>query len=174
MFIRTDRNYLRHLGWFAFALAAVASFLYASPAGPSSTRAAMAAEAAPTPTPEMPVYSGYRGVKIGMPAADARSLLGKARDTSEFEDYFVFSDKETVQVLYENKMVKAISVNYVGADAGAPTPKDVFGADVEPKPDGSIYKMVKYPKAGFWLMYNRTSGDDPLIMITIQKLPPGQ
>jgi hypothetical protein len=50
-----------------------------------------------------------------------------------------------------------------------PTPRSIFGADVEAKPDGSIYKMVRYQKAGCWVSYNRTAGDAPLVSITIQK-----
>jgi hypothetical protein len=55
--------------------------------------------------------------------------------------------------------------------ADVPTAKGVFGAEVEPKADGSIYRMVRYPKAGYWLSYNRTSGSSPLTTVTLQKLP---
>ena len=120
-------------------------------------------------------FKGYKGVQIGMPVVDARAKLGKAKDTSDVEDYFVFTDAESAQVLYDtDKTVKVISVNYVGSAAGAPTPKDIFGEDAEVKPDGSIYKMVKYPKAGYWICYNKTGGNDPLVMITVQKMAPGQ
>jgi hypothetical protein len=127
------------------------------------------------PTAAEAPFTGYKGVQIGMQMTDARAKLGKAKDTSDVEDYFVFSDAESAQVLYDtDKTVKVISVNYVGPAAAAPTPKAIFGEDAEVKPDGSIYKMVKYPKAGYWICYNKTAGDDPLVMITVQKMVPGQ
>jgi len=128
-----------------------------------------------TPSADAPAYAGYKGIKIGTAMTDVRTKLGQAKDTSDTEDYFVISDNETVQVLYDpNKTVRVISINFVGAKAGIPTPKEVFGEDAEAKPDGSIYKMVKYPKAGYWIMYNKTGGEDPLVMVTLQKLGPGQ
>jgi hypothetical protein len=119
---------------------------------------------------QKPVYTGYKGVMIGTSMADARAKLGDPRDKSDTEDYYVFSDHETAQVFYDtDKTVKLISVNYVGA-ANAPKPVDVLGMDIETKPDGSMQKVIKYPKAGFSISYLRTAGDDPLIMITVQKL----
>ena len=34
--------------------------------------------------------------------------------------------------------------------------KDVFGEDVPAKADGGVSKMVRYPKAGYWISYNMT------------------
>ncbi len=120
-------------------------------------------------------YGSYKGISVGMKADDVRSKLGKPRDTSDTEDYFVFSDNETAQVLYNSDhTVRVISANYIGNVSAAPKPKDVFGADVQAKPDGSINKMVKYPKLGFWVSYVRTGGDDPMIIVTIQKMQPEQ
>jgi hypothetical protein len=132
-----------------------------------------AASAMPTPD-AAPAYTGYKGVSIGMSAADVRAKLGKARDTSDTEDYFVISDNETAQVLYDSaKTVKIISVNYIGANASAPQPKAVFGADADAKPDGAVFKMVRYPKAGYWISYNRTAGDNAMVIVTMQKMPAG-
>jgi hypothetical protein len=50
------------------------------------------------------------------------------------------------------------------------TPQQVFGEDFETKPDGSKHKLVRYPKAGYWVSYSRTAGDTPIVTITIQKL----
>jgi hypothetical protein len=119
---------------------------------------------------EKPVFTNFKGVELGMAAADARQKLGIPSDKGEEQDFFSFSDKNTAQVYYDrDKKVYAISVNYLGGD-NIPTPQSVVGSDVESKPDGSIFKRVTYPKAGYWVAYNRTGGNDPLITITIQKL----
>jgi hypothetical protein len=78
-------------------------------------------------------------------------------------------------VLYDNDhAVRVISINYIGKLEAAPAPKDVFGADVTANSDGSINKMVKYPKAGYWISYYKTGGEDPMIVLTIQKMAQGE
>jgi hypothetical protein len=120
---------------------------------------------------QKPVFSAYKGVTIGMPMDDARTKLGTPKDRSDTQDYFVFSDTESCQVLYgPDKTVRLLSINYVGKSA--PTPMDVFGANVEAKPDGSMNKVVKFPKSGYSVSYLRTPGDDPVTMITVQKISP--
>jgi hypothetical protein len=118
-----------------------------------------------------PLFSEYKGVRIGMMADEARKKLGNPQDKSDEQDFYVFNDQESAQVFYD-KMHKtyAISVNYLGANTNTPLPKAVFGSDIEGKPDGSMFKMVRYPKAGYWVSYSRTSGSDPIISITIQRI----
>ena len=48
--------------------------------------------------------------------------------------------------------------------------KQILGSDLEAKADGSVYKMVRFPKAGYWLSYNRTGGAAPMTSITLQKI----
>ena len=55
-------------------------------------------------------------------------------------------------------------------NTAAPSAKDVLGADLEAKPDGSMHKLVRFPKAGFWLSYSRTSGTDAVVTIQLQKI----
>jgi hypothetical protein len=94
---------------------------------------------------EQPAYREYRGVSVGMTAEQARQRLGMPSDTNERQDFFVFSSAESAQVFYDaQKRVMAVSVNYLGEGAGAPTPEKVFGTPAETKPDGSVYKMVRY------------------------------
>jgi len=33
-----------------------------------------------------------------------------------------------------------------------------------------MHKMIRFPKAGYWLSYSRTAGNSPLITITIKKI----
>ena len=102
---------------------------------------------------------------------EARNKLGPAKEKSDAQDFYVFSDTESAQVYYgPTKSVTAITITYTGKIDTAPTAKAVFGEDVPPKPDGGIFKMVRYPKAGYWVSYNKIAGDDPMVMIAMQKM----
>jgi hypothetical protein len=118
-----------------------------------------------------PLFHEYRGIQIGSLADEVRKKLGSPADKSEEQDFFVFNEKETAQILYDKSgKVVTISVDFmVGAD-GVITPKQIFGGEIEVKPDGSMYRMVRYPKAGCWLSYNRTAGAQPLVTVTLQKI----
>lgn len=118
-----------------------------------------------------PPFSEYKGVRIGMTADEARQKLGAPQDKSDEQDFFVFGEKESVQVFYDKThKTYAISINYLGAGTSTPAPKSVVGSEIEAKPDGSMYKMVRYPKAGYWVSYSRTAGNDPLITVTLQRI----
>ena len=121
---------------------------------------------------EEPRFSEYRGVQIGWLADDVRKKLGNPVDKNEEQDFYVFNEKETAQFYYDKTThkVTAISIDFSSGASGVPTPQQVFGTDFEAKPDGSKYKMVRYPKVGYWITYNRTPGDTPLVTITLQKL----
>jgi hypothetical protein len=129
---------------------------------------------APQPTPvsdEKPGFFPYRGISIGMTADAARGALGSPKEKSNEMDLYIFSESETAQVFYDaQQQVKAIAITFSGDLKSAPTAKVIFGEDVAPRPDGGIFKMVRYPKAGFWVSYNKTAGDDVVISIAIQKM----
>ena len=120
-----------------------------------------------------PPFHEYKGVRLGMDAAEARKKLGSPQDKSDAQDVYSFSgDKEMVQVYYEGGKVSAIAVSYLGMSAADPVPtaKSVFGETVPAEPDGSIRKMERYPKAGYWLSYTRTAGDAPMVVVTLKKI----
>ena len=135
-----------------------------SQAQTTQKRAALAPE-------EDPVFHEYRGVKIGWVADDVRKKLGSPANKGDEQDFYVFGEKETCQVLYDKGQVTAISVDFMNGAKEVITPQQVFGSDFEAKPDGSKYKLVRYPKAGYWVSYSRTAGDTPIITVTIQRLP---
>jgi hypothetical protein len=120
-----------------------------------------------------PTFKEYRGAQIGMMADEVRKKLGNPADKGEEQDFYIFNEKETAQILYEKATKKtiAISVDFMSGASDVITPQQVFGADVEAKPDGSKYKLVRYPKVGYWISYSRTAGDNPIITITLQKIP---
>ena len=119
-----------------------------------------------------PVFSDFKGVRIGMATEEARKKLGNPRDKGDDQDFYVFNDNQAVQVFYDKatKTVSAISIDFMNGANPIPLAKDIVGSDPEAKSDGSVYKMVRYPKAGYWVSYSRTAGKDPTITITMQKI----
>jgi outer membrane protein assembly factor BamE (lipoprotein component of BamABCDE complex) len=128
------------------------------------------AASAQTVKGDKPVYHDYKGVELSMTQDEVRKKLGSPKDKDDTQDFYIFSDKETAQVFYQQKKVFAVSVSYTGNNAGAPEAKAVLGADVQPAADGRIYKMVRYPDAGFWVSYSRIAGEEPMVTVTMQKL----
>jgi hypothetical protein len=123
------------------------------------------------PTAEQPLFSDFKGVRIGMSTDEARKKLGSPRDKGDDQDFYLYNDTQAVQVFYDKaKTVTAISIDYMSGANAIPTPKDVVGSEPETKADGSAYKLVRYPKAGFWVSYSKTAGNSPTITITLQKI----
>jgi hypothetical protein len=136
-----------------------------------SSSAQTARNRAGGPAEEAPILHEYRGIQIGSVTDEVRKKLGTPADKGDEQDFFVFSEKETAQVLYDKEhKVITISVDFSNGASGVLTPQQVFGTDIEAKPDGSKYKLVRYPKAGYWLSYNRTTGNAPLVSVTLQKI----
>ncbi len=137
----------------------------------AGTAAAQTTRKSPAPDDE-PIFLEYRGIQIGWVADEVRKKLGNPADKGDEQDFFVFGEKETCQILYDKatKKVTAISVDFMNGSQTVITPVQVFGSDFEGKPDGSKYKLVRYPKAGYWVSYSRTAGDTPIITVTMQKM----
>jgi len=147
-------------------LIGICLFLAGSSASAQTTRKSAAA------ADDAPVFLEYRGIQIGWLADEVRKKLGNPADKGDEQDLFVFGEKETCQVIYDKatRKVTAISVDFMNGSNSPITPEQVFGSDIESKADGSKYKLVRYPKAGYWVSYSRTAGDTPIVTITIQKL----
>ena len=121
--------------------------------------------------PDKPLFQEYRGIQLGMAAEEVRKKLGSPTDKGDEQDFFMLNDAESAQIFYDKtKKVMAISANFLRGAQNVPTPKILFGEELTAKPDGSVYKMTRYPKAGYWLSYSKTSGDSPLISVTLQKI----
>jgi hypothetical protein len=117
------------------------------------------------------VIHDYRGIQLGMLADEVRKKLGDPKDKSDEQDFYLFSESETAQIVYDKtRKVVTISADFLTAANRVPTAKQIFGAEVEAKADGSVYKMVRFTRAGYWLSYNRTSGNSPLTTVTLQKI----
>ena len=120
---------------------------------------------------DAPCFSDYRGVQIGMTIDEGRKKLGTPKEQADEMDIYNFNDKESAQVYYdkETKKITAISVDYLGA-TDAPECKKITGTEADARADGSKFKMIRYPKAGYWVSYNRTAGTSPIITVTMQKM----
>ena len=122
---------------------------------------------------ESPVFLDYRGVQIGWLADEVRKKLGVPADKGDEQDLYVFNEKEMCSVVYDKatRKVTAISIDFMNGANNPITPEQVFGSDIETKSDGSKYKLVRYPKAGYWVSYSRTAGSTPMITITMTQIP---
>ena len=161
--LKTPIHILVGLVSVSLALSLLAPFLTpAHGAGQKRTRA----------EDETPVFIDYRGVQIGMTADEARKKLGRPKDKGDTQDFFVFGDNETATIVYDPAQHKVVTVSadFLSGATGIPVARSVVGSDIEAKPDGSLYKMVRYPKAGYWVSYYRGGGDSPLTSVTIQKI----
>jgi hypothetical protein len=126
---------------------------------------------APADPAQQPLYSEYKGVRIGMTEQEVHAKLGQGVKTAE-ADFYVVSETETAQIQYDqSRKVTAISIDYVGG-VGAPDYRAVVGSDIQTRADGSLYKIVHYESLGFWVSYNKTSPNATVttVSITIQKI----
>lgn len=121
------------------------------------------------PRAEQPLFSEYKGIRLGMTADQVRAKLGTPNVKTDDQDYYMFSDAESAQFAYDKTMkVVTISIDYTGA--GAPDYQNVVGPSVDERPDGSLHKLVRYKAQGFWVSYYRTAGSPPIVTVTIQKI----
>jgi hypothetical protein len=119
---------------------------------------------------EEPPFHEYKGVRLGMTVDEARKKLGSPTDKDDKQDFYSFNDNESCQVYYDDtKKVFAVSITYLGGN-DVPVPKTILGIEADRKDDGSLYKLIRYPKAGYWVSYTRTSGDAPMTILAMQKI----
>jgi hypothetical protein len=162
MFCCSPRLFRR--GIFGLCLALVCSIIAVAFLSASSLAQRGAQAEAP------PAFSDFKGVRIGTAVDEARKKLGSPREKSDEQDFYVFNDNQAVQIYYDKgKTVSAISIDFMSG-GNIPTCKDILGADEPAKQDGSLYKIMRYPKAGYWVSYSRTAGDAPTVTITMQKI----
>ena len=150
----------------AFVIVTMTGLIFAASAEAQKTRAA----ALDTSVVQQPLYTDFRGAKLGMTPEEVRQKLGTPVLKDAEMDYYVFSDTVSAQVVYDAAhKVRMISVDYANG-AGAPDYSAVVGQELITKADGSAYAMVRYQSSGFWVSYSRTAGSVVVVTITIQKI----
>jgi len=116
----------------------------------------------------IPVFRDYKGIILGMTVEQTHKELGTPQSKEEKWEYYMVAENETAAIYYDNQdKVIAITIDYIN-NSKAPIPKAVLGMDITPKADGSMKELIRYPKAGYWLSYSRTTGSEPVIEITMQ------
>ena len=112
-------------------------------------------------------YREYRGIRLGMTAAETRAKLGEPAMKSDEQDFYVISTNETAQIVYNSaQKVITISTDYTGG-VGAPDYHSVVGEGLLQKPDGSLFRMVMNDAERFWVTYSKTATVVPIVTITI-------
>src|SRR6266404_1376572 len=137
----------------------------------ANTSPAQRTRTSPDEPENQPAFSDFKGVRIGMAADAARKKLGSPRDKSAEQDFYVFNDTQAVEIFYDKAgAVTAISIDFMTGANAIPSAREVLGTEAETKTDGSVYKLLRYPKAGYWVSYSRTAGGSPTTTITMQKI----
>ena len=138
-------------------------------AGASAHAQKARANPAALPAAPQPLFSEYKGIRLGMTADQVRAKLGAPTVKGDDQDYYAFSETESAQFAYDQTLkVVTISIDYTGA--GAPDYRNIVGPTLDERPDGSLHKLVRYQAHGFWVSYCRTAGTPPIVTITIQKI----
>jgi outer membrane protein assembly factor BamE (lipoprotein component of BamABCDE complex) len=150
----------------AFVIVTVTALIFVASVQAQKTRAA----AADTSAMQQPLYTDFRGARLGMTPEEVRVKLGTPVLKDAEMDYYVLSDTVSAQVVYDAAhKARMISVDYANG-AGAPDYRAVVGQELITKPDGSAYAMVRYESQSFWVSYSRTAGSVVVVTITIQKI----
>jgi len=140
---------------------------------PTQAQKARASAAKASEAVQQPLYTEYKGVRLGMTAQEVRTKLGEPTLPALKEnepDYFVISETEAAQIGYDAaRRVKVISVDYQNG-VGAPEPSVVVGAPLETQENGSQFRVARYENLRLWVSYSRTSGVPAIVTITIQKM----
>ncbi len=140
---------------------------------PGDTPKPVAAVDASPPEVQRPLFQSYKGVEIGSTSDKVRDELGKAEIDDKDGFYYEVSKGEIAQIRLDKAgKVRLISVTYSG-ESTPPTFEEVFGSTAKTeagKAEGKLYKLVRYPEAGYWVAYSRGAGEKPSVTVTIQKM----
>lgn len=118
-----------------------------------------------------PAMTEFRKASIGIDADELKKAWGKPEVEDATGLIFELSDKEMAQIAIDpDKKVNTIAVTFKDG-SGAPTAEEVFGPGekIERKENGTIFHMVRYPEAGYWVSY-LSQGEGKSVILTFRKL----
>jgi hypothetical protein len=121
----------------------------------------------------LPVWQNYKGVAIGMTAVEVRQKMGAPKTETADDLTYVVSDTENAEIMLDTaKKVRAVMVMFSEDHQNSPKFEEIFGksATTEAKSDGSVYKLVRFPDAGYWVSYSRQAGVKAMVIVMMQKL----
>ena len=133
---------------------------------PPAANAAATAKAFP-----VPAMTDFRRASIGTAADDLKKAWGKPEVEDDTGFIYEFSEKEMAQVAINgDKKVDAIAVTFRDG-TGAPKAEEIFGPNekIVRKDDGSLFHMVRYEEAGYWVSY-LSQGPGKMVILTYKKL----
>lgn len=114
-----------------------------------------------------PKMTQFRDVGIGTPADELKKAWGKPEIEDEDGFLYELSGEQTVQIAMDgDKKVTAIAITFRDG-SGAPKAAEVFGPDekFETKENGSMFHMVRYPEAGYWVSYSSLGAGKPVVLM---------
>ena len=163
----THQSNIHFVEWIYFLLGILFLLLLAAVIGKGQSETQGMRTVAVRTQIQQPLYREYRGVRLGMTAVEARAKLGEPAMKSDEQDFYTFSANETAQIVYDARQkVVTISTDYIGG-VGAPDYKSVVGEGLLQRPDGSLFKMVFHESERFWVSYNKSASETPVVTVTI-------
>jgi hypothetical protein len=155
-----------------FAVAAMAQAPANTPAADTAAKLEQpkTPATAPTKTVLTPYVHSVRDVELGMTVDQVKKKLGKPEVQDDTGLYFSLSGGDSVQIgLDADKHVRTVAAIYAAGSKDAPAFKDIFGTAADN--NGDVYKMQRYPDAGYWVSYSRTNSQDkPVVVVTMKKI----
>jgi outer membrane protein assembly factor BamE (lipoprotein component of BamABCDE complex) len=172
--LRRRRTIVGTMVYSVLATAIVFAFGIVAFGQDTTTATVVAPQPKPSPAVIEPAVKELRGISLGMTVDEVRSKLGKPLSQDDSGLYYSFSNTESAQIgLNSDGKVRTIATIYSGGDQNAPKFEDVFGPNVQvaASDNGRVYKMVRYPSAGFWIAYSKIGTDkSELTTVTMKKI----
>ncbi len=113
----------------------------------------------------------FRGIQLGMTSQEVRKLIGKSDLKDDELELFKLSATRRIRVYYAaDGRARAIVSTFFGDDSGAPAPEAVLGTSIRLAEDGSGSGTLESPDEGYSIVYSRVGGDNPMVLITMQRL----
>lgn len=114
------------------------------------------------------IMRDYKGVRLGMKAAEVEATLGKPENKTDTSEEFKIGDDDTLTVHYDGEVVKAIMLYFVDSK-NVPAWDQVVGkAEIKEQGNGAKVARVEVSEEKFWVSMYRNK-DGSMVTITISR-----